>query len=370
MKTLVLCIDALDEGYLKAFLHRTPTFRDLMRRGAFGPCRAQIPSTPPAWMEFAIGLPPTKFGVFGRRIGVGTGRIYEPRDVDGYWNCFSALAGHGVSVGLWRLPVWTSPPEQIGPILAKAGGWVVSGDFTHDVGRYPESMPIPASMPKVSSWSLRATEKGKLPEDIGEQELAIASAIKLYAKAMSLDCEQFYRLASTDVLIAYWSGVDRATHFLTQVPDRMAEAYEAADAFCKHLIEMDAWDDVVILSDHGGRPADATLDSDDVDGWSMRFRWRADFLVVTTGCHSSDGVALWRGGPNRRCRMNLRTWGPLIARLYGADVPPDRPMARMSPMEDWERWKEMHEAYLARRDVLIDDDARVTQRLQELGYVD
>jgi hypothetical protein len=384
----VLCIDGLDEGYAKSFSDVTPTIRGMTARGAFGPCRAQIPSTAPAWTEFGIGVPPKSVGVFGERVRATAGRVWAARDFPHLWNGFRALSWAGVSVGIYHLPVWAHWAEDLGRELEPGGGWVCSGDYLHDYGHFPVDLPVDAAPPKPTRQHLLRSKSRSLPGDLAGQQEKILRAVFDSCRAYADELKRVYEARPVDVLFAYLFAVDTAHHTLVHNVDLLKACYAHADAFCARARALAEWDDVLLVSDHGGRPVHLTDDSLEFDGRAYRFasRGNGSWWQVMPGTHTEDGM--WalerRENPPRpmRARSMLRGWLPQVVRWHGGEVPGHIGGPKVAMVDDVIGHNREGEAWLAEhpgaQSTLLDVEAadpdaggeEVEARLRDMGYVD
>ncbi len=293
-RVLVVGIDGADPGLVERWAQagELPNLAALGRTGARGLLRSHHPLlSPRIWTSMATGKTPLSHGIH-RWVRAGRDQafhLYRSVDRRGHalWNIASE-SGLSVAVVNWLI---THPPEKVRGVMisdfaipgerearAQIGRTMVGG---HAPLRPPAGTPVTVYPAEWAVRFARLAADGEIPDGVVDtsdffgpglvkDEVQKSFRADVLAARAALEIERELR---PDLMLVYWHGVDRISHFLwsaIEPPEAYPEAlqltpdqrerhaaallshYRAVDLLLGQLLAGYGPNDLVlVISDHG-----------------------------------------------------------------------------------------------------------------------
>lgn len=309
---------------------RLPNFRRIAERGVTAELRTKYTASPIIWTTIATGVTPAEHGITGFVVPTAEGDVpvsSTVRKAPALWNMVSR-ARRSVGVLGW----WASWPAE--PV----SGVVVSDRATMEL---PDRVHPPEWLPRLSAALERARREG----DAGANPFGANKAAAERDRVVDLLARDL-ATEELDLLLVYFRGVDIASHhhFKHYRPQAFdppppaaevaahAEAipreYEAVDQALGALLAAAPEANLVVISDHGFKPARpeivrVVLDLDDLLarlGYQVRADGQPDLAQSRLYAYGAEDFRRARG-----------------VRFGGAVAPAERPRVRAALAADLAR---------------------------------
>jgi predicted AlkP superfamily phosphohydrolase/phosphomutase len=298
-RVLILGLDGADWGFIDPLLSegRMPALAGLIGAGSHGPLASCVPPvSAPAWVTFLLGQGPGGHGVVDflerdARLYTGTtGHVVTSNDYPKE-TLFDLAGAAGLRVASVLVPM-TYPPWPV-------NGMLVSGGFMPG-GRLSTHPPELSDTLKVGSLDI-----GNRLLEYPEQRQA--STLQEQLERAEDIGRTVLRRERFDLAMVAVHTPDNAHHcFWGRGDDGLIRRFYAeVDRFVGSTLEVDRWDLVVVMSDHGGGPRPTRQLSVN--------RWLADLgLLRLRGGYRSrmSSVASSVKHRNRRLVYRIRRWAP------------------------------------------------------------
>ncbi len=315
MKLFVMCLDGFDPGLRDRFRASLPNMSRLGDEGVWGTLISPTQWTWECWPTFATGLRPERHGVVE-----GTkprGHLWTLADVKAEAFLWNHLEDAGLSFGISRVPVVTTPPGP--PVMQpNAQNWMISGDNVWPQAIWPPDLQKHL-LPKVGLSESDNVDEVMPGRPIFPLGSPVPSAEELAQKHdeirhfLAVKSERNWhtllaclRERPVDVVIAYWHDTDYAGHHLLYREEAMRWLYARFDEWLGQAIEEFEPEAVAVFGDHGMVPFDHIEAKPPIAEEIMiggnRF-WRTSGCagdVYFTGAHRPpSSLILWGAGFSR-----------------------------------------------------------------------
>ena len=237
-KVLVVGIDGATWSLIKPWADegKLPTFRRLLKNGAWGELRSSIPyMTYPAWKCYSTGKNPGKLGVYwflsldfkNRRIVTHSSLSFK---ADEFWDY---LGRRGFKVGIINMPT-TYPPKRI-------NGFMISGFGASNEDIYTTPSSLKKELEEKFNYQVNPSRwiKYHSTEALEDLEELILSRFRVAQRFIS----------KVDFLHLTIFFVDNIQHYFWNDKKILLRFYQKIDKNLGRLVQ--SADIVFLMSDHG-----------------------------------------------------------------------------------------------------------------------
>lgn len=374
MKLFVMCLDGFDPGLRDEFRDSLPNMARLADEGICGTLTSPTQWTWECWTTFATGLHPQQHGVIDE--SKPRGHLWRLADVNTEAFIWNHLEQVGLTFGISRLPVVTTPP---GPPVMKPnpGNWMIAGDNVWPQAIWPPDLQG-YLLPKIGLAEGDNVDEVVPGRPIFPQGSAVPSA-KLLAETHD-QIRRFLQVKSernwgtllgcmrerpVDVVVAYWHDTDYAGHHLLYRKEDMRGFYSRFDERLGQVLDEFAPEAVAVFGDHGMVPFDhpeakPPMAEEIIIGESKFWRTSGPGGdVYFTGCHRpASGLILWGAGFGQGTHhLRMEDMMPTLLASLGVSIDD-------SAIDGKVDYRVLGAAGATR-----EDESVVMERLRDLGYL-
>ncbi len=255
-RVLVLALDGADWKVIRpmADAGALPAIAGLIEHGAHGDLASSVPPlSAPAWISFLLGQTPAAHGVVDflerdARLYEGTtGRAVTSNDF-AKATLFDVAGAAGRRVAAVRVPMMF-PPWPVNGVMV-SGGFIPGGRvYCH-----------PAEL--AAELDVGSVNIGK--RLLEQPERKQFETISLQLERKEEQAGRVLRQEPFDLAMIHVHTPDNAHHCFWHhmerprgEPNHVVDLYRQLDAYVGRMVRGDAWDLIVVMSDHGGGPRPA-----------------------------------------------------------------------------------------------------------------